>query len=131
MVPNVVAEKKVVWKRWLQGRQKKFIEQNPNTVQGLTNAMVRALKWLAQATPEDIAATVPKEYLLGDPTLYIDSYKRLRNTYSKDGIIPEKAVQNSYKVLLEHNSAVRRAPVLWIDQTYTNAFVEQALKKYQ
>ena len=73
---------------------------------------------------------VPPEYLLGDPTPYVDAYKRLSNTYSKDGMFSEQSVQNSYKVLQQHNSAVSRAPVLWIGQTYANAFVEQALKKY-
>jgi hypothetical protein len=37
----------------------------------------------------------------------------------------------SYQVLLKHNYAVRRAPVLFLNQTYTNAFVENALKKYR
>jgi hypothetical protein len=37
----------------------------------------------------------------------------------------------SYQVLLKHNYAVRRSPVLFLNQTYTNAFVEKALKKYK
>ena len=59
------------------------------------------------------------------------SFERLRNTYSRDGLIPKKGVENSYKVLLAHNAAVRRAPVVWINQTYTNAFVEKALQKFR
>ena len=43
-----------------------FIQKNPNTVQALTNAMVRALLWLQKATPEQVVATVPPEYLLGN-----------------------------------------------------------------
>jgi ABC-type nitrate/sulfonate/bicarbonate transport system substrate-binding protein len=45
--------------------------------------------------------------------------------------ITKKGVDNSYKVLLAHNPAVRRAPMVWINQTYTNAFVEKALQKYR
>jgi ABC-type nitrate/sulfonate/bicarbonate transport system substrate-binding protein len=37
----------------------------------------------------------------------------------------------SIKVLLTHNPAVRRAPVVWINQTYTNVFVEKALQQYK
>jgi len=108
-----------------------FIEQNPNTVQALTNAIVRALLWLQHHTTEDVLKVVPPEYLLGDKALYAASFERLRPTYSKDGLIPKKGVDNSYKVLLAHNNAVRRAPVVWINQTYTNTFVEKALQLYR
>ena len=108
-----------------------FIEQNPNTVQALTNAIVRALLWLQKSTTEDVLNAVPPEYLLGDRALYAASFERLRATYSKDGMIPRKGVDNSYKVLLAHNTAVRRAPVVWINQTYTNVFVEKALHQYR
>ena len=108
-----------------------FIEQNPHTVQALTNAIVRALLWLQHSTTEDVLNAVPPEYLLGDKALYAASFERLRPTYSKDGMIPKKGVDNSYKVLLAHNNAVRRAPVVWINQTYTNAFVEKALQKFK
>jgi NitT/TauT family transport system substrate-binding protein len=108
-----------------------FIEQNPKTIQALTNAIVRALLWLQHHTTEDVLNTVPPEYLLGDRALYAASFERLRPTYSPDGMIPQKGVDNSYKVLLAHNNAVRRAPVVWIKQTYTNSFVEKALQQYR
>ena len=108
-----------------------FIEQNPQTIQALTNAIVRALLWLQHHTTEDVLNTVPPEYLLGDRALYAASFERLRPTYSRDGRIPQKGVDNSYKVLLAHNNAVRRAPVVWIKQTYTNTFVEKALQQYR
>jgi hypothetical protein len=68
---------------------------------------------------------------MGERAVYASSFERLRSTYSKDGLIPKSGVENAYKVLLAHNGAVRRAPVLWINQTYTNAFVEKALQKYR
>ena len=36
-----------------------FIDKNPNTVQALTNAIVRANKWIQQAGPSDIVKAVP------------------------------------------------------------------------
>ena len=108
-----------------------FIEQNPNTVQALTNAIVRALLWLQHHSTQDVLEVVPPEYLLGDKALYAAAFERLRPTYSKDGLIPKKGVDNAYKVLLAHNNAVRRAPVVWINQTFTNAFVERALQLYR
>ena len=101
--------------------KKSFVEHNPNTVQALTNAIVRALLWLQKATPEDVAATVPPEYLLGDRELYLSAFERVRPLYSPDGLISPKALEMSYQVLLKHNYAVRRAPVLFLNETYTNA----------
>ena len=43
-----------------------FIARNPNTVQALVNAFYKTLKWLESATPEQVTATVPEEYWLGD-----------------------------------------------------------------
>ena len=51
--------------------KKAYIDANPNTAQALTNAFYKTLQWLKTATPEDIAATVPEEYLLGDKPLYL------------------------------------------------------------
>lgn len=103
-----------------------FIKANPNTVQALTNAMVRALHWLAAASTEDVLKTVPAEYLLGDRALYKVAFERLRGAYSKDGVIDRKGIQHTYEVLMANNRTVRRAPVLFLEQTYTNAFVEKA-----
>jgi NitT/TauT family transport system substrate-binding protein len=108
-----------------------FIENNPRTVQALTNAIVRALLWLPHHSTEEVLQVVPEEYLMGNRAVYAASFERLRDTYSKDGRIPKKGVENAYQVLLAHNSAVRRAPVVWINQTYTNAFVEKALARYR
>ncbi len=110
--------------------KKTFVESNPKTIQALTNAIVRALIWLRTASPEDVAKTVPPAYLLGDRELYLDAFERVRQTYSKDGRIEAKAVQMSYEVLFKHNPAVRRAPVLFLEQTYTNKFVDAALARF-
>ena len=103
-----------------------FIEDNPRTVQAMTIAILRALKWLERASPEEVAAAVPAEYLLGDRDLYLDAFKRVRATYSHDGLMPPTGVELSYHVLVKHNPAVRRAPVLQLEETYTNAFVRKA-----
>jgi hypothetical protein len=55
----------------------------------------------------------------------------VRLTYSPDGVLSDKAVKQSYQVLLTHNPAVRRAPVLFLNDTYTNVYVQQANKLYR
>src|SRR6185295_18348456 len=51
-----------------------FIKKNPNTVQALTNATVRALLWMQDATPQQILNTVPEEYLLGNKAMYLFAF---------------------------------------------------------
>jgi len=110
--------------------RKAFIDTHPATVQALANAIVRALVWLRSASAEQVARTVPPEWLLGDRALYLDAFERVRLTYSKDGRIDPKAVKTSLEVLRKHNQAVRRAPVLFLEDTYTNAFVDRALARH-
>jgi len=71
-----------------------FVEKNPNTTQRLTNALVKALKWLATAKPEDVAAVVPEEYHLGDKPLYMEAVKKSLEGYSRDGVASEAGMQS-------------------------------------
>lgn len=108
-----------------------LIGGSADVVSGAFEHTIVMLRWLQTATAEDIAGVVPPEYLLGDRELYLAAFRRLKSTYSTDGRIPAKGVANSYSVLRTHNTAVRRAPVIWLKDTYTNRFVENALKTYQ
>lgn len=103
-----------------------FIRKNPNTVQALTNAIVRALKWLQKASAEDVAKTVPPEYLAGDRNTYLAALDKSREAYSKDGLIPAAGVQSLYNVLRSFDPAVKDAPNLMVGQTYDAAFAQRA-----
>mgnify|MGYP001182188474 CR=1 FL=1 len=107
-----------------------FIKANPNTVQALTNAMVRALKWLKAATPDDVAKAVPAEYLVGDRTLYLEAYRKNSESYSKDGLFPPAGADALLKVLTGFEPAVRDASGLKAADAYTNEFVKAALVKF-
>jgi len=109
--------------------REEFIKANPNTVQALTNAMVHALKWLKTATPDDVAKTVPAEYLLGDRTLYLEAYRKNSESYSRDGLFPPAGAQAQLKVLSGFEQAVREAKELNPADAYTNDFVRDALHK--
>jgi NitT/TauT family transport system substrate-binding protein len=76
-----------------------FIAAHPETIQALVNALMKSLRWLATATPEDVAATVPQEYLFGDRDLYIRSVRNSLPTYSRDGLIGLDGMQSSFDIL--------------------------------
>lgn len=57
-----------------------FIEKNPKTTLALVNALYKALKWLEQASPEDVANTVPAEFIGNNREVYIEAVKNSLTT---------------------------------------------------
>ena len=107
-----------------------FIAKNPNTIQALTNAIVRAELWMQKASIEDIAANVPAEHMLGDKELYLASYQKMHESHSPDGQITKEGAQIVLDVLAAFLPEVKAANIK-VEDTYDNRFVEAALKKFQ
>ena len=76
-----------------------FIEKNPVTTQRLVNALMEALRWIAKATPKDVADTVPAAYHLGDRPLYERAVSRSMEGYSRTGIVPEQGMKSIFDML--------------------------------
>jgi sulfonate transport system substrate-binding protein len=107
-----------------------FIEKNPNTIQALTNAIVRATLWMQSASIDDIAANVPPEHMLGDKELYLSSHQKIKEARSPDGLITKEGAQIVHDVLAAFLPEVKAAHIK-VEDTYDNRFVEAALKKWQ
>jgi NitT/TauT family transport system substrate-binding protein len=106
-----------------------YVKKNPNTVQALTNAMVRALLWMQEASPQQILATVPEEYTLGDKAMYLFAYNNVKTAFSKDGYFNEAGAKTTLKALASFNSAIK-PEAIDLKETYTNDFVRKAHEKY-
>ena len=106
-----------------------FIDKNPNTVQALTNAIVRANKWIQQAGPSDIVKSVPESYLLGDRAVYIDAFMKAKPALSPDGMIPEQGPATALRALASIDPAIADAKID-LKSVYTNEFVKKANAKY-
>ncbi len=102
-----------------------FIDKNPNTVQALVNAFYKTLKWLEKATPEQIAATVPEEYFLGDKALYLAAVKANKPVYSVTGMIPAAGMKSAADMLLAFEEELREAKVD-LAKTFDDRFVKKA-----
>jgi NitT/TauT family transport system substrate-binding protein len=109
---------------------KQFVDNNPNTVQAITNAIVRAERWLAQATPEQVAAAVPPEYALADKEVFAKAYTNMRACLSRDGVMTDEAAKTVRNVLAAFDPAIAAARID-LDATYDNRFVQQARKDLQ
>jgi NitT/TauT family transport system substrate-binding protein len=103
-----------------------FIEKNPRTVQAIVTAFVRALKWMATHSAEDIAKAMPEEYALGNNEIYVRALAASKAMYSPDGRFVPGAVETAYQVLKVFDPAVADARVD-LSKTHTGTFVEKAL----
>jgi NitT/TauT family transport system substrate-binding protein len=107
-----------------------FIEKNPNVIQALTNAIVRADKWIQKAGASDIIKTVPESYLLGDRAVYIDAFLKAKGALSPDGMIPEAGSATALRALASADPGIAKAK-LDLKAVYTNEFVRKANAKYK
>ncbi len=109
--------------------QQSFLDRNPNTAQALTNAIVRADKWIQGAGAGDIIKAVPENYLLGDRAVYVDAFLAAKGALSPDGLFPEAGAETARRALASIDPEIANAkidlPAIW-----TNDFAKRANAKY-
>jgi len=104
-----------------------FVQSNPNTVQAIANAMVRTLKWIAAAKPEDIIAKVPAEFYQHNRAVYSQALQNNLSSFSPDGLMPQQAPENVLKAMVKFDPTIAKAKID-MTATYDNRFVEKALQ---
>lgn len=102
-----------------------YIDANPETIQKVTNATVEALKWMNSHTPEEIVATLPKEFISGDKETYTQAVANAKAIFSVDGKFDANDVKTPLAVLKSFNEKVA-AKDIDLSKTYTNKFVDKA-----
>lgn len=100
-----------------------FATTNPVTTQRVVNAFMKALKWIGQASPEDVASAVPEEYLLGNRDLYIQAFKSSKEMYSPDGIVTVEGYNSMMGVLKTLDPELANADVPF-DKTFDPSFAK-------
>jgi NitT/TauT family transport system substrate-binding protein len=106
-----------------------FIDKNPQTIQALTNALVRADKWIQAAGASEIVKAVPESYLLGDRAVYIDAFLACKGALSPDGMIPEAGAATAVRALQSGDDSLKGVK-FDLQAAYTNDFVKKANAKY-
>jgi NitT/TauT family transport system substrate-binding protein len=101
-----------------------YIQKNPNTIQALTNAMVRADQWARRAAPEELAKAVPEGYLAGDEASYLQAFVKVRDGYSPDGRFPANSGDTMVRALAAFDPTID-ARTDKIADTFTNQFADR------
>lgn len=107
-----------------------FLRQRPQTVQALTDAMVRALKWLQTASPGDIVKTVPAYYLQDDRALYLAAFQKVREAISPDGLLAEDGPATVLRAASGFEPELAQAPID-LRRLYTNDFARRAKQRFE
>lgn len=105
---------------WVAGHQKE--------VQGLTTAIVATLKWIHSHTPEEIMNKMPPEMVGKDKDLYLAALKNTIPMYSETGRMDPKGAAAVLAVFSQSSPDVAKANID-LSKTYTNDFVDAAIKK--
>lgn len=104
-----------------------FIKKYPKATQALTNAIVKANRWIAKASADDVLKAVPASYHLGDPELYKATFLNVKEAMSPDGVISPSGAQTALKALAAYDPKFD-AKAIDLKRTFTNQFVEKAPK---
>lgn len=103
------------------------VKANPEIAQHLANAFVRTLKYINSHTPEEVLAVIPVEISGKDRAAYLEVLKQEMPMFANDGRMSPDDAAREWRVLSEFNPRFKSVKV---EQTYTNAFVDEALRRY-
>lgn len=103
-----------------------FIKKNPKTVQAMVNGMVKALRWMGKATPDEILDAIPRQFWENNKALYREMIVKSMPGLSPDGLVSKEAANTVYQSMLQFDAAVKDAK-FDLGRTYDNTFVEKAL----
>jgi NitT/TauT family transport system substrate-binding protein len=106
----------------------RFLHDNPRTAQAVVNAQVRALRWLARASPEEITAAVPPAYWGGDRAGYQAALIKNLSALSPDGALSQIGAENVLKALQTFEPFIANANID-LSKSINRKFVDQARRQ--
>ncbi|MDZ4179791.1 MAG: hypothetical protein U1E29_11275, partial [Coriobacteriia bacterium] len=98
------------------------IDDDPETVQRVTTALVKACRWLQTATPEDVTKLLPVDYV-PEPDLWAKSFANSREVFSPDGAIDPEGIKTVIAAQIAFGTLKSVAEVQ-IESLYTIRFLE-------
>ncbi len=100
-----------------------WVETHRDTVQKLAVALVRALRYIASHSADDIAGRMPKDYYVGDRAMYVAALAAGKDMFTQDGRMPPGGPETVLAVLETIMPSVRDGSID-ITRTYTTEFVD-------
>ncbi len=107
-----------------------FAKAHPQTVQRFVDGLVRALKWMQHATPDEIVAAVPPAFYGADKEAYRDALVANMSTFTPDGRVSLTNAENSLKVMANSGRLAGVADKIDVARTFDDTFAAAADKKW-
>jgi NitT/TauT family transport system substrate-binding protein len=101
------------------------VAKHPATVQKMVNALVKANKFIAAASGEEVAKVLPKE-MAGDLKLYAESFEHAREAFPPDSLVSRDGVARVIETMRVFG-AVPATMKIEPESVYDNRFVLKAL----
>ena len=105
--------------------QTAWVNSHRQEVQGLVNALVKALRFIQTHSAEDIVAQLGLADEAQARAAYVQSLKDSKSMFSPDGFMPEAGPPMVLKVMSAVNRSVREKNID-LGKTYTSEFVRHA-----
>jgi len=100
-----------------------WVQNHPEQVQKLANALVKTLRWIKGHSAEEIAAKMPAEYAAGDPQLYAKAVHDSIGMFNGDGLMKPEGAKNVLEVLSQFSPNVKgKKDQVDLAKTYTTQF---------
>jgi len=105
-----------------------FIEENPDLIQGFTNAIARGQQWVQQNSPEKIAEIISPFFPDADPVILTSAIARYLeiDAFSSVPMMTEDSFDRLQTVMESAGELNQRAP---FDKLVDNSFAERAAAK--
>lgn len=104
--------------------------RHPEQAQALADGVVLALRWLRTAGPIDLLRTLPSPYWIGDRTVYLGAFERLRESFSTDGQIDQDAAMASWRLHQSFAGSGREAGIGLLARAFTNEFASRSRQRW-
>lgn len=104
-----------------------WVEAHRDTVQKLADALVRALRFIATHSAEDIADQMPPDFFAGGRTMYVSALASGKGMFTPDGRMPKGGPDTVLAVLSRFMPAVK-VGAIDLGRTYTSEFVDAAAR---
>jgi NitT/TauT family transport system substrate-binding protein len=103
-----------------------WVEKNKPTVQKLTNAFVKTLRYINTHSAADIAEKMPKDFYVGDKEGYIKALDSGKGMFTSDGVMPKGGPETVLSVLSAFSKNVKGKNID-LSKTYTTEFVTKVM----
>lgn len=106
---------------------KSYIEKNPETIQGFTNAMYKGMLWVQAHSAEEVAEALQPHFPDAEQDILVELVNRYKDqdTWRPDPVLTEDGLNHMFEIMEQAGQLDERAPY---DEVVTTTFAEKAIE---